>query len=369
MTPQAEFAAKLDRLRAHLDRRGAAVALIASRAGFSWLTAGGHNHVNHAQEPGVGVFAVTRSGVSLLCSNIEAPRLGDEEIAVAGVEVVAFPWHDPSARTAAFARATAAGPAILDVPLPGVAAEWDRGLHALRTPLLGVEQDRYREAGRRAGRAIAEAAAAVAPGMTEMQAAAEIHSAALRAGLLPWVTLVAADGRIARYRHPVAQERVRIAGRVMLVCCAEHRGLITAVTRLVSFGPLDDETRRRHDAVVRVDAALIAGTRPGRTLGDILADGVAAYAAAGFPDEWRHHHQGGPCGYAPRDAIAVPGAADTASAGQAFAWNPSVAGTKSEDTVLLTDAGPEVISASPGWPMIPVESGGVRLERPDWLIR
>jgi hypothetical protein len=54
---------------------------------------------------------------------------------------------------------------------------------------------------------------------------------------------------------------------------------------------------------------------------------------------------------------------------QAFAWNPSIAGTKSEDTVIARPTGPEIISASPGFPMLAVEIDGVRWPRPDLYVK
>ena len=47
----------------------------------------------------------------------------------------------------------------------------------------------------------------------------------------------------------------------------------------------------------------------------------------------------------------------------------SVPGAKSEDTVLVTESGAEVLTPSPGWPQIEVEVDGQVMERPDILAR
>ena len=92
---------------------------------------------------------------------------------------------------------------------------------------------------------------------------------------------IAADERIDAYRHPLPTER-RIDRRVMVVVGAERYGLHCSATRLISFGAMSNELRRRHDAVVHVDARMIAETRPGRTLGEVFAAAQRAYAEAGF---------------------------------------------------------------------------------------
>ena len=75
-----------------------------------------------------------------------------------------------------------------------------------------------------------------------------------------------------------------------------------------------------------------------------------AYAGAGYADEWQLHHQGGACGYDGRDYLGTPTCQETVVSNQAFAWNPSIAGTKSEDTVLVTNQGHEILSIADGWP-------------------
>jgi hypothetical protein len=65
--------------------------------------------------------------------------------------------------------------------------------------------------------------------------------------------------------------------------------------------------------------------------------------------------------------VAHPGSTDVVEAPQAFAWNPSITGTKVEETVLLGlgDDAPEVVTSTRGWPAIPVVVRGVTLAMPD----
>jgi antitoxin VapB len=136
----------------------------------------------------------------------------------------------------------------------------------------------------------------------------------------------------------------------------------------VYFGKLPDEIRHKAEAVARVDAALIASTRPGCTLGQIFTSAQDAYAAVGYADEWQLHHQGGPAGYEPREYLATPGSKRRVVAGQVYAWNPSITGYKSEDSVLIGEERFEVLSAIPGWPTVKVEVAGQIIERPNILI-
>jgi hypothetical protein len=83
---------------------------------------------------------------------------------------------------------------------------------------------------------------------------------------------------------------------------------------------------------------------------DVLVD---AYAAQGFPGEWRRHHQGGLAGYRGRELFATPGDPTPLPWACAVAWNPSVTGGgKSEDTALVTADGVEVVTGTPDLPQL-----------------
>jgi antitoxin VapB len=98
-----------------------------------------------------------------------------------------------------------------------------------------------------------------------------------------------------------------------------------------------------------------------------MKEGIEAYREAGFPEEWQLHHQGGLAGYAPREIVATPTSDAEVLLGQAYAWNPSITGTKSEDTILIGKDGNEILTAIGGWPTITVKTDGRSLERPDIL--
>ena len=115
---------------------------------------------------------------------------------------------------------------------------------------------------------------------------------------------------------------------------------------------------------------MMLATRPGTAAADVLRTGQQAYERVGFPGEWRYHHQGGAIGYRAREYIANPDCPEVVTAGQAFAWNPSIRGTKSEDTILVADDGTQVLTAaSPHWPCLEIEVDGQVARRPDMLVK
>ena len=155
----------------------------------------------------------------------------------------------------------------------------------------------------------------------------------------------------------------------MVVLGASKYGLGVYITRMVHFGEPPAEIRDKHRACCHVDACFNLESRPGAGVSDIFRHGMAAYEESGFAREWRLHHQGGATGYAPREYKATLNSKETVLEAQAFAWNPSIAGTKSEDTIIATADGPEFLSEPAGWPVLEVSYEGTTLQRPDILVR
>ena len=84
----------------------------------------------------------------------------------------------------------------------------------------------------------------------------------------------------------------------------------------------------------------------------------------GYPEEWKLHHQGGSIGYTGRDYRTNFKTPDIVQENQAFTWNPSITGTKSEDTILATSKGPEMITRPILYPTFRMEVENTTFIRP-----
>jgi antitoxin VapB len=103
-------------------------------------------------------------------------------------------------------------------------------------------------------------------------------------------------------------------------------------------------------------ASLLAATKPDATGTDLYEVAARAYRDAGFPGEEHLHHQGGATGYRTRDWVAHPAGAERVQDGQAFAWNPSITGSKIEETCIASQEGIEIITTTQDWPAIASEA-------------
>ncbi len=363
MDKNKEIIAKTARVVNMLAANNLGGVLISSQHNFSWLTAGGTNGVDLSRAEGAGALFVRDDGKRFVLANhIEMPRLLSEELAGELFEPVAFPWEEEKASPtflAARALTLLSKGATLgsDVDFGSVAVPVEAALTRCRYQLTSSEIERFRSLGSDAARAIGSLARALAPGETERQIARRIADVLAVHDIRAVVNLVAVDERIQKYRHPVPTD-CRWEKILMLVVCARRGGMIASFTRIVCSGAIPDELRRRTLAAARVNAQLLSATRPGAIGSELYEVAVRAYAAEGFEGEQRLHHQGGACGYRTRDWVAHPASVEIVHAQQAFAWNPSITGTKTEETWIASDDGVELLTASPDWPQIPINVEG-----------
>lgn len=352
-----ELEEKTDRIVAMLERENLDAVILNSRHNFAWLTGGGSNGVDLSRENGVASLIVTRNRQRyLLASMIEVRRILDEEISEEDFDPIDFTWQGEKAdpflvlEKARFVLDTGARIAT-DLLLSTGAPSIEGKISPCRYKLTPDEQERYRQLGRDASSAMDRMIHLVKEGDTELMIGEKLRHEFAAARMESIVTLVAADKRIAAYRHPVPTEN-RFEKTLLLVTCTKRRGLIVSLSRLICIGDPDDELKRTTDAAAYVNAVLLDATRTGSSGADLYHVAEKAYTAAGFASEINSHHQGGATGYKTREWLVHPQSKENVQDFQAFAWNPSITGTKVEETCIASTDGIEVITTSAEFPKL-----------------
>lgn len=354
----AEFGSKIAVLRGLLNQHGVDALLLRRVSSFAWATCGAASYVNTAIAEGAASLLITRQHLHLATNVVEAPRLEQEEgLAQQGWEFHISPWEAPLQALQELVSGLAL---VCDVPFPG-AKDISPEIARLRARLTPAEGERFRVLGRLCAEAMTAAAQQIHPGLSEMQLAALVGSEAQQRGVQPIVNLVATDERAYRFRHPLPTEK-KLEKYAMLVLSGRRRGLVCSITRLVHFGRLTDDLRRRIEAAAQVNAVYNTRSRPGSSLAEVLAAGQDAYAKSGFPDEWQRHTQGGLTGYEPREVLATPASRDVITLGQVLAWNPSMPGAKVEDTILVGSETNEILTRTSLWPVVSIQLPGLPSE-------
>lgn len=348
-----ELDEKQSRLSALMDQNGWSAVLLSRHENIAWATAGRVEARVGPSETAVCSLLLTRGGKRFyIAPENEAPRLAAEEFPGLGYEPLLYPWTGGDVPDLAH---EIAGPEIgADTSQPGL---YPANLTALRTPLLSPEIDRFRSLGAAVAASTARVLRTLQPGVTEDEMAARVAADLLAQHITPTVLLMAVDDRILRFKHAVPRGAV-LRRYGMLNLCARRHGLAISITRFVHFGPMPADLAANFQKAARINAELLHATRPGISSSALYDVAARGYAAAGVPGEIKSHHQGGPCGYLERDWVATPSGTQCVASAQGFAWNPSLQGAKAEDTAILSNGAIEIITATPGLPVIETEVGG-----------
>lgn len=354
-----ELTEKTTRLAVMLERTGFDGVFITLQHNFAWLTGGGSNGVDLSRDGGAATLFVTAEGRRFVFANaIEMPRMLAEEVSADDFEPVTFPWQTGGEIFAEKARSILGGPAKLggDIWMPDV-TPIEHEIAPCRFRLTRDEESRYRKLGQDAGAAMRRAIDKLIPGETESGIAEKVRHELGLADINSIVTLVATDERIEKFRHPIPKAN-RWTKTLLLVTCAKRGGLVASLSRMICVGDVPNELAEKTEAAAYVNASLLDATRTGTTSSELYRVAEAAYRERGFAGEINKHHQGGAAGYKPREWVAHPCGGETVQVDQAFAWNPSITGTKVEETCIANENGIEIITASPNFPSIATRIGG-----------
>lgn len=341
---------KLKYLRRMMEERELDSVIITRQSNFAWLT-GGRSFIGLASETACGYIVVTRKDVFLVANNIEGERLRTEENCKE-MKLLVYPWQNTDERSNIIGR-VAGERSKDDIDLSNEFVN-------LRTVHGEADINSYSRAAKQTAKILETVMMNMVPGQTELEVAGKLSAKYWEVGIDPTTLLIAFDDRILKWRHPLPTlnklEKIGLAS-----VCVRYQGKFISATRLACFGSLNEEIRAKHDAVTKIDACYINSTKPGLMLKDVFAKAVKAYADNGYEGEWKHHHQGGLTGYMGRERLGNTEAEHIIQLNEVYAWNPTIKGTKSEDTMLVSEKGSIILTHTGDWKYLQVEG----LKRPD----
>ncbi len=362
MALQNEIKEKERRVRDFLKSKNLKGLILKRQANFSWMTCGGLNLVGIATEVGATTLLITENSKFVISNNIEAPRMIEEEgLEKQGFVIRSFPWHEDQ-EVSIVKEIVGEGLLGSDVPFPNAVVLAEE-VAKLRYSLTPEEMKRYRWLGKRVSLVLEKTMMRTKKGEKESAVVGRLCKELWKDRIDPITLMSAADDRISNFRHPIPTEK-RVEEYLMLSVNARKWGLIVSLTRFVYFGELPEELRRKYEVNVFIDCTMMAHTLLGTPAKEVLQKGIDAYREKGYPEEWKLHHQGGSIGYTGRDYRVNSKTPDIIQENQAFTWNPSITGTKSEDTILATPKGPEIITYPILYPILSSNVAGISFTRP-----
>lgn len=338
--------------------------VLGRRDNFKWITEENANAVVTNAEVGIAFLVIEKCGkVKMIADSSDCPRMRQEQNFLQA-ECILAPWYETLDR---FLVHYCEGKNYAsDTGIPGTEVV-QRKLIDLRMQLNEKELKRYRQIGQECAQIVEGIARQARPGQTENEVAAMLKCRCIANGISPDCVLVGSDERILKYRHPVPTDK-KIEKSLMVVLGGEKYGLNISMTRIVSYGEPDKEIVERMKKTQYVFAAMQKIMRDGMPYSEYFKKVQELYTKVGWPEEWKMHHQGGPTGYGCREFVVTPDTEGVLLEGQAYAWNPTIEGTKCEETTYLCGDQIEIFTRTNDWPCSHVETEYGSLDVADILV-
>lgn len=352
----------VDRIRSWIEKNGYDGIILGRRDNYAWVSGGAKNHVLSSTKDGVACYVISKDNIKLAADSSDLLRMSTEQDPLKA-EAVLIPWYESAEKH--IQQMIREKIYVSDTGIAGT-KNVQQELIELRMRLSEEEKKRYQEVGVLCAQIVESVCRETMPGDTEEQTACRLKCRCLQNGISPDCVLVGADERILEYRHPMPTDK-KIEKSLMVVLGGEKYGLNVSITRMVCFGSVPEEIQNRYKKVRYIFACMQKMMRDQETYGEYFAEVQKLYQEAGYAQEWTQHHQGGPTGYGCREYVALPGMDKKIRAGGAYAWNPTIRGTKCEETTYLGANGIETFTRTKEWPCTVVDTPYGAFETADIL--
>lgn len=336
----------IQRLRDYIHSNNIDAVILNRRSSFAWFSQC-ESSMNFYTDFGLGYIYVDKNDVFYYTSNNEAPRI-EREIFKGVIPVKSYSWVDGPAKNVAEL-------------ISGKKVNGDFGFNGVKEDFANIKKLRYslfddqiaiaRELGKTSASILEKTMKNIKPGLTEYQIEAEIRYAFGKENIELPVLLIASDNNLNVYRHPLATSKIANE-RFMAVLCPRYKGVVIALSRILYFRKRTEQEKKRDETICKINNLLMNETNIGtdsKTLWDFM---VKTYKEEGVETEYFNHHQGGAIGFESREWILRPTLQETIYKNQMIAYNPTLIGTKAEETLLMLEGSKEILTIGNDFPTL-----------------
>jgi Xaa-Pro aminopeptidase len=338
--------------------------LLTKPSNFAWFSVGGEASRGSWSDTAAALF-LTQDARVIATRNTNSGQIFDREVSGLGFQLKERLWQEGrEVLLSDLCRGRAVG---CDFPFERCV---DVSVHlgGMRLPLSRLEIRNLRETGALVAHAVEATSRTLERGETEAEIAGQIAHRMLRHGIWPERIQVLADGQGKRYRHWSFGED-KVEKFCTLVAVGRRNGLHVGTSRTISFGAPPKALRDAHLSCLLVQATGMFFTQHNWEIFETWKRAERIYEKFGHSEEWHFADQGGVTGYELCEAPLAPTSQYRFAEGMPVFWHPSIGAAMTADTILIKSNGFEVLTPMENWPQLEVDVKGVKIPRPDVLIR
>ncbi|MFP6762866.1 MAG: M24 family metallopeptidase, partial [Planctomycetaceae bacterium] len=338
--------------------------LLTKPSNFSWFTVGGDSSRGQANDVTAALF-LTQDARVIATRNTDSSQIFDREISGLGFQLKERLWQED--REVLMGDLCRGRNVACDYPFEHCV---DASVHLrnMRLPLSKLEVRNLRETGAQIAHAVEATARTLQQGESETEIAGQLAHRMLRHNIWPERLQIFCDGQSQRYRH-WSFSADPVEKLCTLLAIGRRNGLHVGVSRTVCFGACPTEAREMYLSNLLVQATGMFFAQTDWEIHEAWKRIERIYEKYGHSEEWHVADQGCLTGYELCEAPITPTSQFRLEAGMPVFLCPSISTAMAADTILIKTKGFEVVTPMESWPQIEVDVKGVKIPRPDVLIR
>ena len=338
--------------------------LLTKPSNFAWFT-GGADSTRGSHADVASALFVTPDARVIVTRNTDSAKLFDRDLPSLGFQLKERLWQE--SRSVLMSDLCRGRNVASDAPFERCI---DSSMHlaGMRLPLSKYETRQLRELGQLVAHSVEATARNFDRGLSEAEIAGQVSHRLIRNQIQPERIQVWADGQGQHYRHwsygiDPAEEfcTITVIGR--------RGGLHAGASRTISFGTPAADIREAHLACQLVQATGMFFSQDQWEIDETWKRVERIYEKFGHTEEWHLCDQGCVTGYELCESPIVPRSQFRLQAGMPVFWQSSVGPALTADTILIKPKGFELITPMENWPQLEVDVKGVKIPRPDILMR